>query len=208
MDITIQDQTEDRVSADVFLKVSEVGSSVRNQQMDASIRETEQQSVQPVRTFRPQRFAIGLLSTTSGVALILGIGFRAVEMRDVGGDFTPPLIGILVLIGVILLGGGFGVMATSSSGFDEEEFDRLASAGNISAVEHSERRGLMLLRSRVPGFSVVSCMTTASCGVAVEILLHRRCIQNLYKQRRCSGGRACLSHDGVLSRISQRLPLC
>ena len=141
MDITIQDQTEDRVSADVFLKVSEVGSSVRNKQMDASIRETEQQSAQPARTFRPQRFAIGLLSTTSGVALILGIGFRAVEMRDVGGDFTPPLIGILVLIGVILLGGGFGVMATSSSGFDEEEFDRLASAGNISAVKHSERRG-------------------------------------------------------------------
>lgn len=141
MDITIQDHTDERVSADLPLQVSKVGSSVRKEQTDTSTRETEQQSVRPVRTFRPQRFAIGLLSTTSGVALILGIGFRAVEMRDVGGDFTPPLIGILVLIGVILLGGGFGVMATSSSGFDEEEFDRLASAGNISAVKHSERRG-------------------------------------------------------------------
>jgi hypothetical protein len=39
-----------------------------------------------------------------------------------------------VLTGVILLGGGFGLMATASSGFDEQEFDRLARAGNISAV--------------------------------------------------------------------------
>jgi len=139
MDITIQDHTNERASAALPLKVSEAGSSVRNQQTAATTGEIEQQSVRPVRTFRPLRFAIGLLSTTSGVALILGIGFRAVEMRDVGSDFAPPLVGILVLIGVILLGGGFGVMATSSSGFDEEEFDRLASAGNISAVEHSER---------------------------------------------------------------------
>ena len=38
----------------------------------------------------------------------------------------------------MLVGGGFGVMATSSSGFDEAEFDRLATAGNISAVSQSE----------------------------------------------------------------------
>lgn len=139
MDITIQDRMEDCASAEVPLKVSESGGLVRSEQMDAATGEIEQQFVRPVRTFRPLRFAIGLLSTTGGVALILGIGFRAVEMRDVGGDFAPPLVGILVLTGVILLGGGFGVMATSSSGFDEEEFDRLASAGNISAVEHSER---------------------------------------------------------------------
>lgn len=138
MDITIQDRMEDRASAEVPLKVSESGGLVRSEQMDAAV-QIEQQFVRPVRMFRPLRFAIGLLSTTGGVALILGIGFRAVEMRDVGGDFAPPLVGILVLTGVILLGGGFGVMATSSSGFDEEEFDRLASAGNISAVEHSER---------------------------------------------------------------------
>jgi hypothetical protein len=30
-------------------------------------------------------------------------------------------------------------MATSSSGFDEDEFDRLATAGNISVVSYSAR---------------------------------------------------------------------
>ncbi len=100
--------------------------------------ESQPQTGQPIRKFRPGRFAIGLLSTTGGAALILGIGFRVVEMQDVGGDFTMPLVGTLVLIGVMLLGGGFGVMATSSSGFDEEEFERLAAAGNISAVDQTE----------------------------------------------------------------------
>ncbi|MEJ7592746.1 MAG: hypothetical protein WKF77_14455 [Planctomycetaceae bacterium] len=87
-----------------------------------------------IQKFQPLRFAMGLLSTASGVALILGVGVRVIEMRNIGGDFTMPLIGICVLIGVMLLGGGFGIMATSSSGFDEDEFERLAAAGNISAV--------------------------------------------------------------------------
>ena len=60
-------------------------------------------------------------------------------MRDVVNDLSTTLIGISALSGVLLLGMGFGVMATSSSGFDEEEFDRLATAGNISSVGQSER---------------------------------------------------------------------
>ncbi len=92
-----------------------------------------------IRKFQPLRFAMGLLCTASGVTMILGIGFRVLESRNIGGDFTMPLIGICGLLGVMLLGAGFGVMATSSSGFDEAEFDRLATAGNISAVSQSER---------------------------------------------------------------------
>lgn len=91
-----------------------------------------------IRKFQPLRFATGLFCTASGVALILGVGLRVIEMKNVGADFTMPLIGISLLVGVILLGGGFGVMATSSSGFDEDEFDRLATAGNISAVIQPE----------------------------------------------------------------------
>ena len=97
-----------------------------------------QQIPKMIQKFQPQRFAIGLLSTATGVALILGVGLRIIEMRNIG-DFTMPLIGICVLIGLMLLSGGFGVMATSSSGFDEEEFERLAAAGNISAVCKSAR---------------------------------------------------------------------
>lgn len=91
-----------------------------------------------IRKFQPRRFALGLLVTASGVALIIGVGICVIEMQSIGSDFTMPLIGICLLIGVMLLVGGFGVMATSSSGFDEDEFDRIATAGNISAVSQSE----------------------------------------------------------------------
>lgn len=91
-----------------------------------------------IRKFQPRRFALGLFGTASGVALILGVGLCTIEMQNIGNDFTMPLIGICLLIAVMLLVGGFGVMATSSSGFDEDEFDRLATAGNISAVSQSE----------------------------------------------------------------------
>ena len=111
--------------------------------MNITIQDINEDKIQPVpetiRKFQPQRFAMGLLCSASGMALILGIGLCVIEMQDVGGDFTMPLIGICALIGVMLLGGGFGVMATSSSGFDEAEFDRLATVGNISAVSQSER---------------------------------------------------------------------
>jgi hypothetical protein len=138
MDITIQDNTEEMVSVGDPPKGLESDDSVVNEQTEAATRETERHFVQQGRLFQPRRFAIGLLSTASGAALILGVGFRVVEMQDLGGGFTLPLVGVFVLTGVLLLGGGFGVMATSSSGFDEDEFDRLASAGNISAVNLSD----------------------------------------------------------------------
>lgn len=112
--------------------------------MNITIQDINEDQIQPVpesiRKFQPLRFSMGLLCTAAGVALIFGAGLRVIEMRGVVSDFTMPLIWIAVLMGVMLVGGGFGVMATSSSGFDEAEFDRLATAGNISAVSTSERR--------------------------------------------------------------------
>lgn len=92
-----------------------------------------------VKQFQPLRFAVGLCCTSTGVAVIMGVGLRVVEMHDISQDFAIPLVAVCVLTGVMLLGGGFGVMATSSSGFDEAEFDRLATAGNISAVSQYDR---------------------------------------------------------------------
>lgn len=91
-----------------------------------------------VRQFQPFRFAVGLCSTTAGVALILAIGFRIIDGQKFSADFAMPLVAICILTGVMLLGGGFGVMATSSSGFDEAEFDRLAAAGNISSATETD----------------------------------------------------------------------
>ena len=90
---------------------------------------------QPPRALKPLRFAFGMLLTGCGMSMILLIGIRMIEVRLIGGDFAMPLVAMGALTGVMLLGGGFGIMATSSSGFDEGEFDRLAEAGNISALE-------------------------------------------------------------------------
>ncbi len=90
---------------------------------------------QPPRPLRPLRFAFGMLLTGCGMAMILLIAIRLIEVRLMGGDFSTSWVAVGVLTGILLLGGGFGIMASSSSGFDEDEFDRLAEAGNISATE-------------------------------------------------------------------------
>ncbi len=139
MNILIQDDSESRVYPHNAASTCSFVDTIESDRSAISVPDvaanTQRLVSPPIRRFQPLRFSLGLLSTTSGVALILGVGFRVLEMRGVGGDFSLPMTGISVLIGVMLLGGGFGVMATSSSGFDEGEFDRLATAGNISTCQ-------------------------------------------------------------------------
>ncbi len=90
------------------------------------------------KKLRPLKFATGLCLTTFGMGIVLFVGVRMLEVQQIGGDFALLIVAGSVLTGVTLLGGGFGLMATASSGFDEQEFDRLARAGNISAVVLSE----------------------------------------------------------------------
>ena len=92
------------------------------------------------KKLRPLRFATGLCLTTFGMGMVLFVGVRMLEVQQVGGDFALLIVAGSVLTGVTLLGGGFGLMATASSGFDEQEFDRLARAGNISAVVMSAEK--------------------------------------------------------------------
>ena len=92
------------------------------------------------KKLRPVRFATGLCLTTFGMGMVLFVGIRMLEVQQVGGDFALLIVAGSVLTGVTLLGGGFGLMATASSGFDEQEFDRLAHAGNISAVVMSTEK--------------------------------------------------------------------
>ena len=138
MNIAIQNNTENLVSTDVESNVFASGDAVAMEPALAKTPDSASRVQEPIRKFNVFRFAAGMLSTAGGATLILGVGVFVDEIRDAGGDFTLALVGILALVGVMLLGGGFGVMATSSSGFDEEEFDRLATAGNISAVPASD----------------------------------------------------------------------
>lgn len=92
------------------------------------------------KKLRPLRFATGMCLTTFGMGMVLFVGIRMLEVQQIGGNFALLVVAGCVLTGVMLLGGGFGLMATASSGFDEQEFDRLARAGNISAVVMSTEK--------------------------------------------------------------------
>jgi hypothetical protein len=86
-----------------------------------------------VRAMRPMRFSIGAMISATGIGMILSVAFGMFQIRKFGGDMSLLIVGFVVLLGVMFLGGGFGVMATSSAGFDESEFDRLSTAGNLCA---------------------------------------------------------------------------
>ena len=86
-----------------------------------------------IRAMRPMRFSLGVLISTTGIGMILSVALGMFQIRKFGGDMSLLIVGFVVLLGVMFLGGGFGVMATSSAGFDESEFDRLSSAGNLCA---------------------------------------------------------------------------
>lgn len=90
------------------------------------------------RRMQPLQFACGVLVTTAGMGLILLVGIKMLEVRQIAGDFALGLVAIGVLTGVTLLGGGFGLMATASGGFDEREFDQLIKAGNISSADSTK----------------------------------------------------------------------
>ncbi len=94
--------------------------------------------VGPPKRLQPVRFASGLLLSTTGMGIILVVGVQMVEVQQLAGNFALALVAISVLSGVTLLGGGFGLMATASSGFDESEFDRLMKAGNIASATMPE----------------------------------------------------------------------
>ena len=96
---------------------------------------TDHRTPLPRRKFRPLRFVVGLTLTTVGVSLILWVAIRMLDVHYLGGRFALALVAIVVMSSVMMLGGGFGLMATAAAGFDDNEFDRLIRSGNISAAE-------------------------------------------------------------------------
>lgn len=77
------------------------------------------------RGMRKLRFVFGMLLTGSGIALILSVAAGAVQAFGVTGRLSLPAVGLCMIVGVMLLGGGFGVMATSAATFENDEFERL-----------------------------------------------------------------------------------
>ncbi|HIE99026.1 MAG TPA: hypothetical protein EYG03_13210 [Planctomycetes bacterium] len=83
------------------------------------------------RPMRKLRFLTGLVLSACGVATMLMVAAGTLQNLGVNGRLSLPAVGLCMIVGLMLLGGGFGIMATSAATFDDREFDRLMEAGNL-----------------------------------------------------------------------------
>lgn len=84
-----------------------------------------------------KRFLFGMLIAAGGIAMMLIVAFGMLQGWGVHKDLSLPAIGLCMILGLMMLGGGFGVMATASGTFDDDEFDRLM-AGEKREVDDGE----------------------------------------------------------------------
>ena len=62
---------------------------------------------------------------------MLMVAAGTLQNLGINGRLSLPAVGLCMIVGLMLLGGGFGIMATSAATFDDHEFDRLMEAGNL-----------------------------------------------------------------------------
>ncbi len=74
--------------------------------------------------FQVQRFIVGLASSASGIALMLAVAMGILQYYGADGRLSLPAVGLCMIVGLMLLGGGFGLMATSTATFENGSFDR------------------------------------------------------------------------------------
>jgi hypothetical protein len=116
--------------------VSQSGSQSQNASEEGAMKGTEEQTPARIRRkFRPLRFIVGLTLTTISVSLILWVAIRMIDVHLLGGRFALVLVAVVVMSSVMMLGAGFGLMATAAADFDDSEFERLIRSGNISSAE-------------------------------------------------------------------------
>lgn len=90
------------------------------------------------RPMQIKRFLYGMLIASGGVGLMLTVAFGLLQGWGIKGDISLPAIGLCMILGLMLLGGGFGIMATASGTFDDDEFDRLMAGENRQLDEQME----------------------------------------------------------------------
>ena len=101
-----------------------------------NLRDTVSALQAPKRTRRGP-FLLGMVSSATGIGIVLCIAFGLVQLRRFAGDLSTLLLSGLMIFSVLLIGSGFGMMVLSATVFDHQEFDRLVQAGNITAVDSS-----------------------------------------------------------------------
>jgi|GEM_PF-2250877 len=91
--------------------------------------ETRLPNVMPPRSkarpMQKRRFLSGLLFSSLGISLMLMVAVGTLHGFGIQGRLSLPVVGLCMIFGLMLLGGGFGVMATAAPTFDDNEFNRL-----------------------------------------------------------------------------------
>ncbi len=90
---------------------------------------------QAAKRTRRGPFLLGMASSATGIGIVLCIAFGLVQLRRFAGDLSTLLLSSLMIFSVLLIGSGFGMMVLSAAVFDHQEFDRLAQAGHITAMD-------------------------------------------------------------------------
>ena len=95
------------------------------------------------------RFLMGMLTSAVGVTTMLVVAFGVFQGWGMDERLSLPVIAISMILGLMLLGGGFGVMATSAGTFDDDEFERLM-AGEQRRFDEDGNATLPKLTSDLP----------------------------------------------------------
>lgn len=74
---------------------------------------------EPVRPLNRKRFMLGFLLAGCGIAIMLSVAVGALQTAGFNGGLSLPSVALCMVSGLMLLGGGFGIMATSSAQFDD-----------------------------------------------------------------------------------------
>ena len=94
--------------------------------------------VSRARPMQTGRFLLGLLLSTLGLG---GMVLVVVSFARGGGPdaaYSLPLVAVCMILGLLLLGGGFGIMATAAPKFDDDEFERLMRAGDVAEPDEQD----------------------------------------------------------------------
>lgn len=90
---------------------------------------------EPARPMNRKRFLLGFLLAGSGIGIMLAVAVGALQTAGLNGGLSLPSVALCMVAGVMLLGGGFGIMATSSAQFDDGGL-----RGGVSESEESPSR--------------------------------------------------------------------
>ena len=66
-----------------------------------------------------KRFVLGFCLASSGIGLMLAVAVGALQDAGLNGGLSLPSVALCMIIGLMLLGGGFGIMATSTAQYDD-----------------------------------------------------------------------------------------